>query len=417
MNAKRFVLAVMTVFIAFTASAVGPTRKAKVKTDYSAIHGVCYNGWRSDEATVRRDLGYGRKIGLNSTRIWLWKGLYDRDPQAFISSLGKYIDTAHDMGYSVMPILFNGNGFNPEILKDENWADNEKYVRAVVGALKGKEGLLCWDIMNEPTCNDYYKHAPEQLQEPRAEEIFRFVRRVCQLVKEVAPDNDITVGVTYPKFIEKASPDLQDVISFHDYRETRAIIRENYEIAKAQAEKWGKQMINSEMGCIGRSNPYDLAIQEANAYGAGWYLFELMINYPGWGEIHGIFYPDGTVRDPSIAAACLGIFRNRDASTMVRENPNREGYADEAIRRIKAAFHEEKEVFKTTSASTDDILEACEWAVNILEAAQMVPMHDLMSARIEAWRKQDPKERDTKAIRQFAWHLVDILKENCEIFD
>ena len=39
MNAKRFVLAVMTVFIAFTASAIGPARKAKVKTDYSAIHG------------------------------------------------------------------------------------------------------------------------------------------------------------------------------------------------------------------------------------------------------------------------------------------------------------------------------------------------------------------------------------------
>ena len=415
---KTLATVALAVLVAAGASAASPARKAKVKTDYSAIHGVCYNGWRSPEETIRRDLGYGKKIGLNSTRTWLWKGMYDRDAKGFIGALRSYLDIAHDMGYSVMPILFNGNGLNPDILKEENWASNEAYVRDVVGALKGHKGLLCWDIMNEPTCNDYYKHAPEEEKEARAEEIFRFVRKVCLLVKEVAPDDDITVGVTYPKFIEKASPDLQDVISFHDYRETRAIIRENYEIAKAQAaQKWGKQMINSEMGCIGRSNPYDLALQMAGEYGAGWYLFELMINYPGWGEIHGIFYPDGTVRDPSIVAACLGIFRNRDASTMVRENPNREGYADEAIRRIKAAFHEEKEVFKTTSASTDDILEACEWAVNILEAAQMVPMHDLPSARIEAWRKQDPKDRDTKAIRQFAWHLVELLKENCEIFD
>lgn len=414
---KKSITALSLSLILMVSATVESAGRKKDQPDYSAIHGVCYNGWRSSEDIVRRDLGYGLKIGLNSTRIWLSPRMYERDPEGFIKTLGNYIATAHDVGYSVMPILFNGNGLNPEIIKEENWEKNEKYVRAVVGTLKGSDGLLCWDIMNEPTCNDYYKHAPEEEKEARAEEIFRFVRKVCLLVKEIAPDDHITVGVTYPKFIEQASPDLQDVISFHDYRETRAIIKENYEIAKAQAEKWGKQMINSEMGCIGRSNPYDLAIQMANEYGAGWYLYELMINYPGWGEIHGIFYADGTVRDPSIAAACLGIFRNRDAATMVPENPNREGYADEAIRRIKESFVEVKEVFKTTSASTDDILEAAEWAVNILEAAQMVPMHDLMSAKIEAWRKQDPKDRDRKEIRQFAWNLVNLLEENCEIFD
>ena len=397
------------------AAAATPQKKA-AKTDYSSIHGVCHLGWRSDEATVRRELGYGQRIGLNSTRIWMGPRQWERDPQGFIKTLKNYIAICHSMGYTVMPILFNGNGLDPEMIKDENWPAAEKYIRAVVGAVKGTPGLLCWDIMNEPTCNDYHNHAPEELKAERAAEIFRFVRKACQTCKEVAPDDDITVGVTYPKFIESASPDLVDVISFHDYRETRAIIRENYEIAKAAAEKYGKQMINSEMGCIGRSNPYDLALQMAEEYNTGWYLFELMISSPGWGEIHGIFYPDGTIRDPSIIAACLGFYRNRDLKTMVRENPNREGYADEAIRRIKESFKENKEVFKTTSASTDDILEAAEWAVNILEAAQMVPMHELLSAKILYWRSQDPRERDTKAIRQFAYHLVDLLEENCEIF-
>ena len=276
---RKFLLAALAMLFVLSASASEPAKKAKAKPDYSAIHGVCYNGWRGSTETVKRDLGYGQKLGLNSTRIWMGPGQYQRDPQGFIRTLKNYIAAANEMGYTVMPILFNGNGLNPDMIKDENWADNEKYVRAVVGAVKGSEGLLCWDIMNEPTCNDYYKHAPSpEVAEERAVEIFRFVRKVCQLVKEVAPDDDITVGVTYPKFIERASPDLQDVISFHDYRETRKIIKENYDIAKAQAEKWGKQMINSEMGCIGRSNPYDLAIEMANNYGAGWYLYELMIN-------------------------------------------------------------------------------------------------------------------------------------------
>lgn len=411
---KKLLLITLTAILSFNAFASQPAKKAAAP-DYSNIHGVCYLGWRADEATVRQQLGYGLKIGLNSTRIWL--GGYERDPEGFIKGLKNYIAIANSMGYTVMPILFNGNGLNPDILKEENWPAQEKYVRETVGALKNAEGLLCWDIMNEPTCNDYYKHAPsEEVAEQRADEIFAFVRKVCKLVKEIAPENPITVGVTYPKFIERASPDLVDVISFHDYRETRAIIRENYEIAKAAAQKYGKQMINSEMGCIGRSNPYDVALQIADEYNTGWYLFELMIS-GYWGDIHGIFYADGTVRDPSIAAACLGIYRNRDNSTAKREYPNKEGYADEAIRRIKAAFSEEKEVFKTTTASTDDILEAAEWAANILEAAQMVPMHDMPSAKIEAWRKIPPRERNDKEIRQFAYNLVKLLEENCEIFD
>lgn len=169
------------------------------------------------------------------------------------------------------------------------------------------------------------------------------------------------------------------------------------------------------MGCVGRSNPYDLAIQIADEYNAGWYLFELMIG-GYWGDIHGIFYPDGTVRDPAIVAACLGFYRNRDLATSVPEYPNKEGYVDHAISLVEQAFKEEKEVFKSTKASTDDILEAAEWCANLLESAQLVPMHDMPSARIAAWRKQDPKDRNEKEIRQFAYELVQILKKNCEIF-
>ena len=39
--------------------------------DYSHVRGVCHIGWMSDEATIRKELGYARRIHLNSTRIWL----------------------------------------------------------------------------------------------------------------------------------------------------------------------------------------------------------------------------------------------------------------------------------------------------------------------------------------------------------
>lgn len=225
---KKNIAVLLLVLMTVLGGPISNARPAQ-KTDYSKIRGVCYLGWRADDETVRQQLGYAKRIGINSTRIWL--GGYERNPQQFISSLKNYVKIANEMGISVMPILWNGNGLNPEILEESYWKEKgDDYVRATVNALKGMDGLLCWDIMNEPTCNDYYKHAPEEEKEARAEKIFKFVRHYCELVKEIAPKNDITVGVTYPKFIEQASADLVDVISFHDYLETRANITASYQI-------------------------------------------------------------------------------------------------------------------------------------------------------------------------------------------
>jgi len=44
----------------------------------------------------------------------------------------------------------------------------------------------------------------------------------------------------------------------------------------------------------------------------GWYLFNLMIS-GYWGEVHGLFYPDGTIRDPAIIAAVMGFYRNDES--------------------------------------------------------------------------------------------------------
>ena len=72
------------------------------------------------------------------------------------------------MDISVMPILWNGNSLDPSILDERYWEEHgDDYVKATVNALKDAEGLLCWDIMNEPTCNDYYKQAPEEEKEAR----------------------------------------------------------------------------------------------------------------------------------------------------------------------------------------------------------------------------------------------------------
>ena len=183
----------------------------KPLTDYSFIRGACYGGWQGNEATVRKELGYAQRLHLNSTRIWLSRRFYQRDPASFIARLRGYVRIAHSLGISTMPILFNGNDLNPQTLKPESWPQQEAYVHAVVGALKDEPGLLMWDVMNEPSWNDYVNRAPEGELPKRIGEIKEFLAHFCKFVKSIDPVNATTVGHTFSKDIE-LSPDVERLL-------------------------------------------------------------------------------------------------------------------------------------------------------------------------------------------------------------
>ena len=49
---------------------VGSVMAEKPLRDYSFIRGACYpGGWRNSQAIIERDLGYAKKLNLNSTRV------------------------------------------------------------------------------------------------------------------------------------------------------------------------------------------------------------------------------------------------------------------------------------------------------------------------------------------------------------
>lgn len=386
----------------------------KALNDYSFIRGVCY-GWTGTEDEVRRDLGYAVRLQLNSVRIWVMYPEYWKDPAAFCEKLLRFVRIAHEMGISTMPILWNGNMIDPAILKPEYRETGAVYVKAIVELLKGEAGLLMWDIMNEPSCNDYLREAPVDEKPSRDAEMRDFVRHWCAVVRELDPVSAITVGHTFVEDLEM-SADLVDVISFHDYLETRARIENSYRVAGEIAAKYGKPLINSELACLGRANPYDLALEICEKHKVGWYLFELMIhNY--WGDVHGIVYPDGTVRDPAIVSAIMGFHRNRDLEKIVRPNANKEGYANRGMKLVSDALREGVKVFENRRSSTDELLEASEYCANLLEGCELVPMIDPPSVRIAAWRKLPEDKRNLEEIRAFAYRLAMLLKENCRILD
>jgi hypothetical protein len=394
----------------------GSLMATKPLSDYSYIRGANYpNGWRNPPDIIERDLGYAKKLNLNSTRVWLNYTAYERNPAEFLKAIQNYIRTGYRLGITTMPILFNGNNLNPDTLKPDFRGRGDAYVKGVVEALKDEPGLLMWDIMNEPLTNAYYGRAAAEDKPKREAEITEFLRHYITYVKQIDPVNATTVGYEKSIWLEPTA-DLVDVLTFHEYTQTRASVEKSYEVAEETARKHGdKPRINTETACIARANPYDMVLQISAKHKTGWYVFELMIQ-GYWSEVHGLVYPDGSIRDPAIIAALFGFYRNRDVKTMVRPAPNREGHAEKALKMIEASLKDDPSVFSHSRVSTDKILDAAEYAANLLEAAEMVPMFEPPTARIQYWREQPQDKRDREAIRSFAYDLGLTLKKYCQLY-
>ena len=165
MNTRHGVLAGIAV-----AAAICPLWAEKPLKDYSFIRGVNY-GMYADPLALERDLGYAKRLNLNSTRIWLNYQTYEKDPQGYLARLLNYIRTSHRLGFSTMPILFNGNGLNPDTLKPAFHPRGDAYVKAIVEAVRSEPGLLMWDIMNEQFTNSYWEKASDDEKKTREAEI------------------------------------------------------------------------------------------------------------------------------------------------------------------------------------------------------------------------------------------------------
>lgn len=387
----------------------------QIMREYSWVRGFCY-GWYKGKSmeTIRRELGYARRVSLNSCRIWLSFEEYSQDPDAYIQRLKEYIHTAwEEFGISTMPILWNGNLMDPAILEPSFWEEaGDAYVTRLVHAVGGEPGLIMWDIMNEPTCNDYQRgESDPQVREEKRQTLWNFVRHYCRLVKELTPETAVTIGHTFLEDVEPTA-DCVDVMSVHDYLETRSRVEATYRGMQELEAKYGKPFLNSELSCLCRSNPYDMSLEICQKYHTGWYVFQLMIE-GYWGDVHGIFYPDGTIRDPSIVAALMGCFRNRDKKTMIPPNPNKEGHVPLAIRAVEEALTDKVVLFKGQRTSPEQILEAAEYCANLLECSEMVPMYEPPTAKIQALREQE--NPDMVEIRRLAYELAELLKKNCQI--
>lgn len=395
--------------------------------DYSYIKGFNYSLAtleKYDHEIEVRNMGYAKRLTLNSCRLFLHMDDWKKDSAAFLANLKDFMQTAWEAGISTTPILlmpYFTEGQTPYWISEdhscspipgcyfeENWEIGERYVADIIDAVASHPGLLFWDVMNEPSWHGFLLSVDdEEERNRRYEMVWKFVRHFIAFVRKKDPINALGVGHTFIEDTEYSKTgDMVDIIIFHDYLETRSRVERTCKRAIELSEKYGKPVINNETGCLCRSNPYDVAIEMADKYKIGWYIFELMIEEEGsmWGRVHGIVYPDGTVRDPSIVAAILGFFRNR-GETALLSDVNQEGHADKALKLAAEALEKK--------APADELLEAAEYVANLLETGELVPMAYPPTAKIAAFRRMEKK--DIKEIRSFLYELMGQLKKACEI--
>ena len=214
-----------------------------------------------DESVIDFDLNLAQGLKLNMARVFVPYQCFTELGDTLTTRLRDFAKRCEARGIGFVPVVGSGRWTRDSTLlyQADEWVD------FLVAALKDEPSLMMWDLMNEPDLNRRMK-----------ESNFENCKLMYRLFKEKDPDTPLTIGMEKVScMIEMA--DYADILQFHNYSETRDMVRDTIAKAKAFAASVGKQVFNGEMGCIARANPYDVTLEEHMKADMGWCIWELMI--------------------------------------------------------------------------------------------------------------------------------------------
>ena len=333
------------------------------------------------------ELDLARRLNLDQARVFITYLAYAQGRETFLGRLLHLVRACEKRNIGAMITMM----YPPELVQDRAcWPVFREFAADLTTTLSHEPALAFWDVSNEP---DYgMERWPDMVRN-----MMDHARHMADLFHELDTVTPVTIGAAFEPGME-ALNDAVDVLSFHDYSSTRAEIRATIEKAKQFAAGAGKPVFDTEIGCVCRANPYDVTLEEHMRAGMGWYIWELMVTGQ-WGTVHGVFYQDGTVRDPSIAAAVLGFFRKRGPD-IVPAVLDREGH----VKRIVA---ESRAWLAQPDSKWEDGLHHAEEAANLLEAGELVPMRELPTREVSLLRDGPI---DFPALRALLQRYIDILE-------
>jgi hypothetical protein len=380
---------------------------ASVPTDLSAVRGFNFTPVAADahEAfwlnypaeEIDRDFGYAQQLNLNQVRVFVRSDAWDQDSKTFTESLNKFMDAAQRHHLGVMLVLAPSaktmDGLSG-VAQAAAEAKLKAWVVSLARIVRDKPAMAFWDVANEP---DWPGYADHRRSNTEVERRMNLARTFADTVHANDKKHATTVGCFRVGCMEDLA-NYTDVFSFHDYPPTVARAQANIKAAQEIAAKHHKQVFDTEMGCIARADPYDMVLREYKKSGMGFYIWELMIT-KSWGNVHGVFYGDGSVRDPVIAAAIMGFFRNQTKETVL-EDPDREGWVTASIAAGKAWLAEPNPAWEKG-------LIIAEVQANLLEGAQLVAMRNPPTSEIVLLRQGS---QDISILKKIMERYISLLE-------
>ena len=271
---------------------------------------------------IDRELGYARRLGLNSLRVYLQYVVYEDDAARFIRRFRDFVGRCAEHRIRPFFVLFdscfgdepaldkadsprwvNNPGFSR--LGRDHWPGLERYVRDVTAPFDHSSVILGWDIMNEPMAD--FNHVTRAERDT----IWDFVRHFCTFTRETDPRHPISVGHAVVEYIPKTL-DLVDFASIHSYTADEEGFRKDLALARHFGKQAGKPLVVTECGNPGAGQTYEMVLDVLQKERIGFYFWELMIGKIMFREMAGLVYPDGTVRDLSAAAMLVGFERKKE---------------------------------------------------------------------------------------------------------
>lgn len=257
-----------------------------------------------DPATIEKELGWAKSLGMNTMRVYLHNLLWEQDAKGFKQRIDRFLSIAARHGIKPMFVLFD-SCWDPEVklgpqrppipgvhnsgwvqapgrarLEDESgYPKLREYVQGVVGAFAKDPRVLAWDVWNEPD-NDGGGNYPKH--EGKQHFVEKLLPQVFEWARSQNPTQPLTSGVWHHddwssldklNAIEKIQITQSDVISFHDYNWP-----EVFESRVKQLQAYGRPLLCTEYMARGNGSTFDNSLPLGKRYNVGMY---------NWGFVDG----------------------------------------------------------------------------------------------------------------------------------
>ncbi|MBR4756958.1 MAG: cellulase family glycosylhydrolase [Bacteroidales bacterium] len=213
-----------------------------------------------DHDQIDKELGWAEELGFNTMRTFLSSVVYKNDPEGMIKRMDDFLSVCDKHGIKPIFVIFD-DCWNPESyygkqpdpkpgIHNSGWTQDpavslradttalfpvlEGYVKAIVGAFRGDERLLMWDVYNEPGNGD---HKNESI--PLLKNVFRWAR-------EAGTTQPLTAGVWRNdlKELNKLQLEESDVVTYHCYN--GSVEEQQHTIDTLRTYAKGGPIINTE---------------------------------------------------------------------------------------------------------------------------------------------------------------------------